>query len=141
MTARCFVDSNVFLYAASNEPVDAPKRKIAQTLISSEDIGLSAQVMQEFLAVAASKSRLKISAEEIGEMTNAFLNYPIVPITSKLVLDAWEIKSHNQISYWDAAIVAAARELKSEIIFSEDLNAGQQYEGILLVNPFIGKRQ
>jgi predicted nucleic acid-binding protein len=136
MTAHCFADTNIFLYAGSKDPTDAGRKKIARQLIASEDIGLSAQVLQEFIAAAASKKRLGIDAAEAKATLEALLEFPIVPITAGLVLQAWEVKTRYQISYWDGAIIAAARELRCEIIYSEDLNDGQNYGGVVVRNPF-----
>ncbi len=136
MTARCFVDTNLFLYAGSKDPADAAKKERARQVIASEDVGISAQVLQEFIAAAASKKRLGIDPAEVKATLAALLAFPIVPITAGLVLQAWEIKSRYQISYWDGAIVAAAQELSCEVIYSEDLNAGQSYGGIVVRNPF-----
>ena len=136
MTAQCFADTNILLYAGSKDPADLAKKKIARQLIASEDIGLSAQVLQEFIVAAASKKRLGISASEAKATLGALLAFPIVPITAGLVLRAWEIKTRYQISYWDAAIIAAAKELGSKVIYSEDLSDGQSYAGITVCNPF-----
>ncbi len=136
MTAQCFADTNILLYAGSKDPADAAKKKIARQLIASEDIGLSAQVLQEFIAAAASKKRLGINDAEAKATLEALLAFQIVPITAGLVLQAWEIKSRYQISYWDGAIIAAAQELRCEILYSEDLNDGQNYGGVVVRNPF-----
>jgi predicted nucleic acid-binding protein len=40
------------------------------------------------------------------------------------------------LSYWDAAIVAAARLLGCNELLSEDLQDGRSIDGILLRNPF-----
>jgi predicted nucleic acid-binding protein len=42
----------------------------------------------------------------------------------------------NLFAYWDAAIVAAARKLGCETLYSEDLNRGQDYGGVIVRNPF-----
>jgi predicted nucleic acid-binding protein len=136
MTARCFADTNIFLYAGSNDPADAVKKKIARDLISSEELGLSAQVLQEFIAAAAAKKRLAINAEEAKATIVALLEFPVAPITAELVLHALELKTRYQISYWDAAIIAAALQLGCETIYSEDLNNGQDYGGVVVRNPF-----
>ena len=136
MTARCFADTNLFLYAGSKDPADAAKRKIARRLLASEDIGTSAQVLQEFIAAAASKKRLGMDEAEVRATLAALLAFPVVPITSELVLQAWDVKIRYQISYWDGAIIAAAKELRCEVIFSEDLNDGQDYGGVVVRNPF-----
>jgi len=136
MTSRCFADTNVLLYAGSKDPADAAKKKIVRRLIASEDIGLSAQVLQEFIVAAVSKKRLGIDAVEAKATIGALLVFPIVPITAALVVNALEIKTRYQISYWDAAIIAAAQELRCEIVYSEDLSDGQNYAGVTVRNPF-----
>ena len=136
MTAQCFADTNIFLYAGSKDPADATRKATARQLVATQDFGLSAQVLQEFIAAATSKKRLGIDAIEAKATLGALLEFPIVPITAGLVLRAWEIKTRYQISYWDGAIIAAAHELHCEIIYSEDLNDGQNYGGIVVRNPF-----
>jgi len=50
---------------------------------------------------------------------------------------AFEIQGQFQISYWDAVIVAAAQELGRDTLYSEDLNDGQDYGGVVVKNPFV----
>ena len=47
------------------------------------------------------------------------------------------IQPRFQVSYWDAAIIAAAGELGCQAIYTEDLNHGQDYDGVKAVNPFL----
>ena len=47
------------------------------------------------------------------------------------------LKDRYRIAYWDAAIVAAARILGAGTLYSEDLNHGQDYDGVRVVNPFL----
>jgi predicted nucleic acid-binding protein len=137
MTARFFADTNIFLYAASKDPADREKKKRARALLESEDVGLSAQVLQEFYHAAAGKKRLGISEVEALQIVGAMMEFPVLPVTGKLVLRAIEEKSKHGISYWDAAIVAAAQELGCEVIYTEDLNHGQDYAGVIARNPFV----
>jgi predicted nucleic acid-binding protein len=44
---------------------------------------------------------------------------------------------HFKVSYWDAAIIAAAQELGCGFIYSEDFSDGQDYDGVKVVNPFL----
>jgi predicted nucleic acid-binding protein len=41
------------------------------------------------------------------------------------------------ISNWDAAILAAAKELDPSTVFSEDFSHGQTYDGVTVLNPFL----
>ena len=100
-------------------------------------MGLSAQVLQEFFHAAAGKKRLGISEVEALQIVGAMMEFPVLPVTGKLVLRAIEEKSKHGISYWDAAIVAAAQELGCEVIYTEDLNHGQDYAGVIARNPFV----
>jgi len=136
MTASVFFDTNILVYAATVTGKDERKRQRAMELVESENFGTSAQVLQEFIVAAASKKRLGIGASEAKATLGALLAFPTVPITAGLVLQAWEIKTRYQISYWDAAIIAAAKELGCEVIYSEDLNNGQSYAWITVCNPF-----
>ena len=52
------------------------------------------------------------------------------------ILEAINIQSRYEISFWDAMIIQSAIRLKCEKIWSEDLNAGQQYAGVTVDNPF-----
>jgi predicted nucleic acid-binding protein len=61
MTVRFVVDTNVLLYAASNAADDQSKRQAARALLAAPDVAFSAQVLQEFYAVAISKARLRMT--------------------------------------------------------------------------------
>jgi predicted nucleic acid-binding protein len=136
MTARCFADTNLFLYAASKDPADARKKAVARALLESEDIGISVQVMQELAHNATAKKRLGLTTEETENILRSLLEYPVLPMTGELVLEAFNLQQRYQIAYWDAAIVAAARNLGCEMLYSEDFNAGQDYGGVIARNPF-----
>ena len=41
-----------------------------------------------------------------------------------------------RISLWDAAVIEAARAMGCRVVLSEDLNAGQDYDGVVVQNPF-----
>ena len=61
---------------------------------------------------------------------------PVVEIDYRLVRRAIDLHRLYGISYWDSLIVAAAHRAGCKQILTEDLNAGQSYQGVLVVNPF-----
>lgn len=73
---------------------------------------------------------------EAKAVLESLASFPVCAISRELVLDAVDLKERFGISYWDAAIVAAARQMGGQAIYSEDLNAGQDYDGVVVVNPF-----
>jgi predicted nucleic acid-binding protein len=138
MTAISFVDTNILLYAGSNAAADQAKRQMARALLTRPDIGFSAQVMQEFYAVAVAKQRLQMTHDEAVAVLQSLAAFPVLPISRDLVLEAIEVKQRFGISYWDAAIVSAAKRMGCQTLYTEDLNPGQVYDGVTVVNPFTG---
>lgn len=137
MTARVFVDTNVFLYTIDEDPAAAPKRERARQILQSEEWGWSTQVAAEFFVNATSAKRpYRLSAADAAALVDAWLAYPTVEITPEVVRAAIDLHRRFQVSYWDAAILAAAKQLGCTIVYSEDLNAGQSYDGVTVLNPF-----
>ena len=138
MSAEVFLDANILLYASSAAPADAAKRERAQTLMIEERFALSAQVLQEFIANALRKKALGLTEANIDATLELASHVPVQPITRELIVEAVALRRRYQISHWDATILAAARELGCHTLYSEDLNHGQDYEGVRVVNPFLG---
>jgi predicted nucleic acid-binding protein len=136
MNARVFFDTNVLVYAAIGAGKDEPKRRRAVELIESEDFGTSAQVLQEFFVTVVKKASRPLSAARALEWIGHLTAFPCQAIDHQLVRIAIEQSARFAISYWDAAIIAAAEALGSDIVYSEDLNDGQQYGRVTVVNPF-----
>lgn len=136
MTATKFVDTNVLIYAASKSPDDAAKSRRAREILRQPDLAFSSQVLQEFYSAAVTKHRLGMSHSDAVAVLEALTEFPVCSITRTIVLDAIEARVRFQISYWDAAILMAARTLGCAVVYSEDLNAGQDYDGVRVINPF-----
>jgi predicted nucleic acid-binding protein len=136
MTAKFFVDTNVLVYAASNAAADQSRRELALELLDQPDIAVSAQVLAEFYVVATSKNKLNMPHEDAQTLLQSLARIPVCPITRELVLEAIELRERCQLSYWDAAIIAAAKRMGCHTVWSEDLNDGQIYDGVTVVNPF-----
>ena len=136
MHAKVFFDTNVLVYAAVGTGKDESKRKRALDLIQSEDFGTSAQVLQEFFVTVVKKALRPLSAAQALEWIEQWAAFPCQPIDRELVQIAVGLSERFTISYWDAAILAAAEALGSRIVYSEDLNDGQQYGEVRVINPF-----
>ena len=136
MTAKFFVDTNVLVYAASSAVADQARRELALELLDRSDLALSAQVLAEFYSVATSKTKLNMTHDDEVVLLQALACIPACPITRELVMEAAELRQRCQISYWDAAILAAAKRMGCHTVYSEDLNPGQVYDGVTVVNPF-----
>lgn len=136
MTASVFFDTNVLVYAAVGTGRDERKRKRALELIESVEFGTSAQVLQEFYVTVVKKASRPLSPAEALEWIEQWTAFPCQAIDHQLVRIAIERSERYTISYWDAAILAAADALGAHTVYSEDLNEGQQYGRVRVVNPF-----
>jgi predicted nucleic acid-binding protein len=136
MRPDCFLDTNILVYAATSDPQEANKRQTALRLIESEEFALSAQVLQEFFVTVTRKLQKPMSPVQALEWVEQLEAFPCMPIDSALVKIAIELSERYKISYWDGAIVGAALRAGAGILYSEDLNAGQGYDGVEMVNPF-----
>ncbi len=136
---RYFLDTNVILYAYSTDPTEFAKRDIARSILTRADWCISAQVLQEFYSNATKPKRghTPLMSHAHAQTTVLGLaHYTIVALDAALVQQAISLRESHQISYWDAAIVAAAIRSGAQELVTEDLNAGQAIEGIRVVNPF-----
>jgi predicted nucleic acid-binding protein len=134
-----FADTNVLLYAISRDPAEQEKAVRANEILSHEDVGLSVQVLQEFYVQATRESRVdRLSHEQASRIVDSLRLFPTQETTVAVFLAAIETRHHFGISYWDAAILEAARVLGCEVVLSEDLNDGQDYAGVRVENPFSG---
>lgn len=141
MSAPRFIDTNVLLYSISRDPSEAPKREIAIALLDTENIALSIQVLQEFYVQATRATRPDAIAHEIAVgLMRTWLRFKVQEITLPIMLGALEIKAIYRLSYWDAAIVAAARALGCRELLSEDMSHGREVEGLIINNPFSQSR-
>ncbi len=132
-----FVDTNVLLYAISRDPAERLKRAVANELLDGRELALSAQVLQEFYVQATrSTSRNVLTHRQAADLVRSFTRFPVQPVTPELVQAAAETGNRHGISYWDAAIIEAARALGCAEVLSEDLSDGQDYGGVRVVNPF-----
>ena len=99
---------------------------------------LSTQVVQEFISNALRKKSLGITEAGIDAMLSMACEVKVLPVTLAVIADAVALRRRFQISHWDATILAAAQELGCKTLYSEDLNHGQDYDGVKVINPFRG---
>lgn len=136
MSAPVFVDSNVFVYWVDGD--DAEKQHRAALWIEELWRGrsgrISFQVLQEFFFAGTRRKPEKIEAIR-AEVRNLLAWQPLRP-DAGLLERAWKIQDRYRISFWDSMIVAAAKAASCRWLLTEDLQAGQDFDGIAVVNPF-----
>lgn len=138
MNAEAFIDTNVFLYTLSDRPEEQQKAERARELLLNENWGWSVQVAGEFYHIATSaKRQFRLPHSFAMEYVRTWMNFPTASLHPSTVLSALQLRERFQLSYWDAAIIAAAHELGCGTIYSEDFSHDQDYNGVRVVNPFL----
>ncbi len=134
-----FVDTNVLVYAVSTAPEDDEKRRHALSLLGRRDIVLSIQVLQEFYVQSTRPSRHgALRHAEATAFIESLQRFPVQTMTIDVMRTALNYCERFGLSYWDSAILAAARLSGCDVVYTEDLSPGQDYDGLRVTNPFAG---
>lgn len=133
---RCFVDTNVLVYADStDEPV---KQRIAINLLMhlrKQRLGaLSTQVLNEYIHVGLRK--LGLSHAHLREQLPCYRQLDTATVTADTIELALDLHQSHALSYWDALIVASAHISGCAILLTEDMGTGEVLAGVKLINPF-----
>lgn len=132
-----FLDTNILLYAISTDAAEQRKTRVAIDLLDAPDLGLSVQVLQEFYVQATRPSRAGALPHSLAaQYLDHWQALPVQDLTVALVRAALASCQRFGISYWDAAIIEAARALGCRTVLSEDLQHGASYAGVRVQNPF-----
>ena len=137
MSADVFLDSNVLIYLF--DETDVRKNQRAEDVVrQSLETGrgcISYQVVQETINVVTRK--LDATREDARE----FLDRVLIPLwsvnpTPALYRRALDVQQRYGFSFYDSLIIAAGLEAGCKTLYSEDLQHGQQVEGLTVVDPF-----
>ena len=132
MTAKSFLDTNIVLYTIGQDKL---KTEVARSLVSAVPF-VSAQVINECVNVCLRKFSFgKVRAYAFAD--NVMRRTNVLPLDEAVIRKSAEISVQQQISNWDALIVAAALLANCDILYSEDMQNGQVFEGgLTVINPF-----
>ncbi len=136
-----FLDTNVLIYAVCGTDEEADKQRRALNLLTARDLALSVQVLQEFYVQATRSSRSgALTHREAVNFIESLHRFRVQPVTSDVMRAAFAIRERFRLSYWDSAILAAARACGCDTVYSEDMSSEQDYDGLRVVNPFCHDR-
>ncbi len=121
----------------SDAPAELAKQQRAYEIIATEDFALSYQVLMEVWNVATRKMKTTVPPAKVAAFLELALAHPCVAGTPVLIWrEAVRLSGRYGLHPYDAAIIAAARELGIMRVYSEDMAHGQNYDGVTVVNPF-----
>jgi predicted nucleic acid-binding protein len=136
---RQFVDTNVLVYAHDVTAGDkhSRARALVEELWETRQGCLSVHVLQEFFVTTTRKIPRPLGASAAAGIIGDLAHWHVHAPTAVDVLAAIDIHQRTGASFWDAMILRSAKELDCQTLHSEDLNSGQEYEGIQVRNLFL----
>lgn len=138
MTARLFVDTNVLVYSFDQREPDKQSRSRdwLDRLWSTRAGRISFQVLQEFYVTVTRKLEPGLDSETARKVVRSLWAWQPVATDERSFLTAWSLQDRFHLSWWDALIVAAARSAGCSVLLTEDLQHGQDLDGLQVINPF-----
>ena len=138
MTGPVFVDTNVFVYLHDDsEPQKKTRADEWISLLVRDRSGrVSFQVLQELYSTLTSKRRLKVDVAEARLIVRELVVWQPIAIDIAMLERAWVLQDRFPLSWWDALIIAAAQTCECKVLLTEDLQHGQEFGAVQVVNPF-----
>ena len=138
MTGPVFVDTNVFVYLHDDsEPQKKTRADEWISLLVRDRSGrVSFQVLQELYSTLTSKRRLKVDVAEARLIVRELAVWQPVAVDLAMLKRAWVLQDRFPLSWWDALIIAAAQTCECKVLLTEDLQHGQEFGAVQVVNPF-----
>jgi predicted nucleic acid-binding protein len=138
MSARIFVDSNVLVYARDGGEVE--KQPVAaawlEAIWRSRRGRVSMQVLQEFYVTTTVKLKPGLPVADARREVEELSAWDPVVADTELLRSAWLVQDRYGLSFWDSLVVAAAQQAGCDVLLTEDLQDGQDLDGVRVVNPF-----
>lgn len=133
-----FLDTNILVYAYDND--EKVKHQRAKDILLDcwdRQVGaLSTQVLQEFYVTVTAKLPKKLPIQEARAIVEEFLSWSVQQIAPQDIIAASELQGRYRYSFWDSLIITSAHKSGADTLYSEDLQDGQQIDGLSIVNPF-----
>ena len=137
MSDRYFIDTNILMYA--HDTAAGEKHQRAKALV--EDLWetragvVSTQVLQELAVNLRRKAKNPLDAKATRDVVSDYLAWQVVVNSGESILEALDLETRYQVSFWDALAIQAAHAAGAEILYSEDLSDGQRYGTVRVKNP------
>ena len=125
-----------YLFAELERKIDEKRRGGVDVIslgIGDPDLPTPEPVVRALQAAVSDP----LTHQQAMRLVESFLRFPVMQVTTGVMLAAMATRERFGISYWDAAILEAARSLGCQLVLSEDLAHGRDYAGVRVENPFV----
>lgn len=137
MSGTVFVDTNVLVYARDRAD-EAKQRRATEWMAALWDGAngrLSVQVLQEYYVTLTRKLDPPRARDEARDDVLSLGTWnPVIP-DAAVMERAWDVEDRYGLSWWDSLIVAAALSAGCRWLLTEDLQDGQDFFGLTVVDP------
>jgi len=137
-----FLDTNILVYAYDLSA--GSKHSLAAQLVEgcweNENGCLSLQVLQEFFVTVTRKIITPLEHQTARQIVSDLTHWRLHAPKASDLLQAIDLQQIYQLAFWDALVVQSAASLSCKQLFSEDLNHGQVYGEVQVINPFMEKK-
>jgi predicted nucleic acid-binding protein len=139
MSAKCFVDTNILVYAQdlSAGTKCARAQALTRDLWESRTGVISTQILQELYIALRRKLATPMTAPQAEEVLRDYFAWEVVINNCESIVRGMQFEMQYKISFWDGLVLQAAERAGAGIVYSEDLSHGQFYAGIQIRNPFL----
>jgi len=134
--ADVFIDTNILIYAALGRRAAPDRFAAARRIVLEENFGTSSQVLGEFYASVTRYGAPPLRADDARRWVQVVSRKPVQPVDAKIVASGIALSRRYEISYWDAAVLAAAEALGAATVYSDELEHGRNYGAVTVINPF-----
>jgi predicted nucleic acid-binding protein len=142
MSDKDFIDTNVLVYAwdSADPQRQAVAQRIIEHAVAEENAVISVQVLSEFFVTVTRKLATPLPVAVAADIVDDLCALTVVEADHTLVREAIAIHAQQQISYWDAMIIASAARAGCTRLLSEDLQRDRTIAGVRIVDPFARSR-
>lgn len=140
MNGRFFLDTNIFVYAVDRANPSKLRRatQLLRDAIATRKGVVSHQVVQEFFQLALKRFAEPMNSAEAQQyLATVFRPLLAIHSSEELYLGGLRIQARYRLSWYDALIVQAAQQAQCSVLYSEDLQHGQKFETLRIINPFL----
>ena len=135
----CFFDTNILVYAIDTRFSDKQKSAIAlySQAVKDRSFVISTQVLVEFFSATTKGKQPLLQRHEAQSQVTALARQRVIPTTANMVVSAMGYAERYQMQWFDALMVDAALSAGATTLYSEDMQHGQRYGSLTVVNPFL----
>jgi len=131
-----FLDTNVLVYLFDDDAPDKQSRARELLEAEADNLVLSTQVLGEFYVTVTRKLARPLGPALARQAVDDLCALPVRQVRAGLVQAAVRRCNTSQLSYRDALIVETAIDAGAAALLTEDLQDGQVFDGLRVVDPF-----